>query len=93
MLPYSVANLGWVLASLVPYVAVMRAIVGHNFGVMLALAVPFVSINALAGQNGFLTAALIGGTLYLIPIRPVLAASASDYWRTSRSSGCCFRLR
>jgi hypothetical protein len=40
---------------------------------MLALAVPFVFINILAGQNGFLTAALIGGTLYLIPIRPVLA--------------------
>ena len=30
-------------------------------------------MNALVGQNGFLTAALIGGTLYLIPIRPVLA--------------------
>jgi hypothetical protein len=73
LLPYSVAHLGWVLASFVPYVAVMRAIVAHNFGVMLALAVPFVLINALAGQNGFLTAALIGGTLYLIPIRPVLA--------------------
>jgi hypothetical protein len=29
--------------------------------------------NALVGQNGFLTAALIGGTLYLIPVRPVLA--------------------
>src|SRR5439155_11240239 len=73
LLPYSVAHLGWALASILPYVAVMRAIVAHNFGVMLALAVPFVSINALAGQNGFLTAALIGGTLYLIPIRPVLA--------------------
>ena len=29
--------------------------------------------NGLVGQNGFLTAALIGGTLYLIPVRPVLA--------------------
>jgi hypothetical protein len=25
------------------------------------------------GQNGFLTAALIGGTLYLLPVRPVLS--------------------
>jgi arabinofuranan 3-O-arabinosyltransferase len=63
----------------VPYVAVVRAIVGHNFGVLLALAVPIVFMNALVGQNGFVTAALIGGTLYLIPIRPVLAASASGY--------------
>jgi len=30
LLPYSVAHLGWVLASIVPYVAVMRAIVGHR---------------------------------------------------------------
>jgi hypothetical protein len=29
--------------------------------------------NALVGQNGFLTAALIGGTLYLMPTRPVLS--------------------
>ena len=29
--------------------------------------------NTLVGQNGFLTAALIGGTLYLIPVRPILA--------------------
>jgi len=35
--------------------------------------VPMAFINTLVGQNGFLTAALIGGTLYLIPIRPVLA--------------------
>jgi len=73
LLPYSVAFIGWVLASLVPYVAVMRAIVGHRFGVLLALAIPIAFMNALVGQTGFLTAALIGGTLYLIPIRPLLA--------------------
>jgi hypothetical protein len=73
MLPYSVALLGWVAVSLVPYLAVMRAIVGRNFGLILALAFPMVFINALVGQNGFLTAALIGGALYLIPVRPVLA--------------------
>jgi arabinofuranan 3-O-arabinosyltransferase len=73
LLLYSVAYFGWVVASIVPYVVVMRAIVGHNFGVPLALAVPMVCLNALVGQTGFLTAALIGGTLYLIPIRPVLA--------------------
>jgi len=30
-------------------------------------------MNTYAGQNGFLTAALIGATIYLIPVRPVLA--------------------
>jgi arabinofuranan 3-O-arabinosyltransferase len=73
LLPYSVGYLGWVLVSMVPYLAVMRAIVGRNFGILLALAAPMAFLNALVGQNGFLTAALIGGALYLIPVRPVLA--------------------
>ena len=72
-LPYQVAFIGWVVVSFLPFLAAMRAIVGRNFGYLLALAIPMAFINALVGQNGFLTAALIGGTLYLIPIRPVLA--------------------
>ena len=71
--PYAVAFIGWVLVSLLPYVAAVRAIVGRGFGVMLALAFPVVFNNTLVGQNGFLTAALIGGTLYLLPVRPLLA--------------------
>jgi len=72
-LPYQVAFIGWVVVSFLPFLVAMRAIVGRNFGYLLALAIPMAFINALVGQNGFLTAALIGGTLYLIPIRPVLA--------------------
>jgi len=71
--PYGVAYLGWAAVSLVPYLAVMRAIVGRTFGVLLALAFPVVFTNALVGQNGFLTASLIGGTLLLMPARPVLS--------------------
>jgi len=71
--PYTVAFIGWAAASLVPYVAVMRGIVGRPFGLLLALAFPVVLTNTLVGQNGFLTASLIGGTLYLMPARPVLA--------------------
>jgi arabinofuranan 3-O-arabinosyltransferase len=71
--PYPVAFVGWVSVSLVPYLAVMRAIVGWSFGLLLALAIPMVFNNILVGQNGFLTAALIGGTLYLMPSRPVLS--------------------
>src|SRR5690242_860297 len=71
--PYAIAFIGWLLVSLVPYLAVMRAIVGRNLGWILALAIPCTFNNALCGQNGFLTAALIGGTLYLLPTRPVLS--------------------
>src|SRR5580693_5429948 len=71
--PYATAFIGWAVASLVPYLAVMRAIVGRPFGLLLAAAFPVVLTNTLVGQNGFLTASLIGGTLYLMPARPVLA--------------------
>jgi hypothetical protein len=71
--PYGIALAGWALASLVPYLVMMRAIVGRPFGLLLAGAFPVVLANTLVGQNGFLTAALIGGTLYLLPTRPILA--------------------
>ena len=73
MLPYSAAFIGWMVASFIPFSAVMRGIVGRPFGWMLAAAFPMVFNNTLVGQNGFLTAALIGGTLYLMPVRPILA--------------------
>ncbi|MGV7211760.1 glycosyltransferase family 87 protein [Bradyrhizobium sp. UFLA05-112] len=71
--PYAVAFAGWAFASMLPYVALMRAIVGRSFGVMLAIAFPATFDNLAIGQNGFLTASLIGGTLYLLPRHQVLA--------------------
>jgi arabinofuranan 3-O-arabinosyltransferase len=71
--PYAAAFIGWLAVSFVPYLAAMRAIVGHSFGLLLAAAFPAVLTNTIAGQNGFLTASLIGGTLYLLPTRPILA--------------------
>jgi hypothetical protein len=71
--PYPMAFLGWMAISLLPYLAAMWAIVGRPFGLMLAVALPMLFVNMMIGQNGFLTAALVGGTLYLLPTRPVLA--------------------
>jgi glycosyl transferase family 87 len=71
--PYAVAFIGWAAASFVPYLFMMRTIVGRPFGLMLAAAFPVVLTNTLVGQNGFLTASLIGGMLYLLPTRPVLS--------------------
>jgi glycosyl transferase family 87 len=71
--PYTIAFIGWISVSILPYLAVMRAIVGRGFGIVLAIAFPVVFNNAVVGQNGFLTASLIGGTLYLLPTRPVLS--------------------
>jgi hypothetical protein len=72
LFPYAVAFVGWAAISFVPYLAVMRAIVGRRS----AGAGGGVSRGAhqcAVGQNGFLTASLIGATLYLLPMRPVLS--------------------
>src|SRR4051794_29037430 len=71
--PYAAAFIGWLSVSLVPYLIAMRAIVGHPFGWLLGAAFPVVLTNTLVGQNGFLTASLIGGMLVLLPTRPVLS--------------------
>lgn len=71
--PYAAAFIGWAAFSAIPYLAVMRAIIGRNAGLVLAIGFPAAFINVLVGQNGFLTASLIGGMLYLMPTRPVLA--------------------
>ena len=62
--PYGAAFAGWALASLVPYLAMMRALTGKAFGLLLGLAFPVVLTNTLVGQNGFLTASLIGASLF-----------------------------
>ena len=71
--PYVGAFMAWPLLTFIPYAVVMRALVGRPFGWLLAGAFPALLVNASIGQNGFLTAALIGGTLYLLPTRPLLA--------------------
>jgi len=70
---YAHGLVGWAAASFVPYLAMMRAVVGQRFGLTVAAAFPVVLANTMSGQNGFLTAALLGGTLVLMPARPILS--------------------
>jgi hypothetical protein len=78
-LPYAFAFLAWVAATLPLYLASMRAVVGDKLGWLIGGAFPCLLPNVVPGQNGLFTAALIGGTLALLPKRPVLA-------------GCCLGL-
>src|SRR3984957_18028009 len=72
-LPYLAAALAWLVATLAGYVAAICGILGRRTGVFVALGFPAALWNVTAGQNGFLTAALIGGTLGLMERRPALA--------------------
>jgi Glycosyltransferase family 87 len=72
-LPYLAALLAWLAATLAAFAATLRAILGDRAGIVLALGFPAALWNVTAGQNGFLTATLIGGTLGLLERRPALA--------------------
>jgi hypothetical protein len=73
MLPYLVAALVWLAATLAVYAATLGGILRSRAGIFLALGFPAALWNLTAGQNGFLTAALIGGTLGLLERHPALA--------------------
>jgi hypothetical protein len=72
-LPYLAASLVWLIATLIAYAANLAGILGSRAGIALALGFPAALWNVTAGQNGFLTATLIGGTLGLLERHPALA--------------------
>ncbi|HTZ01074.1 MAG TPA: glycosyltransferase family 87 protein [Xanthobacteraceae bacterium] len=71
-LPFLAAAAVSLIASFALYVAALWNILGRT-GIFVALGFPAALWNVTAGQNGFLTAALIGGTLGLLERRPALA--------------------
>jgi Glycosyltransferase family 87 len=84
LLPYGLALAVWQTATLGLYLVMMWGIVtfpslraagrGDDWmWLLLALAFPAVFINIGHGQNGFLTAALLGGALVLLDRRPLVA--------------------
>ncbi len=74
-LPYAWGLALWVATSLAAYLAVMRAILPRPETLLVAAAFPAVFVNIGHGQNGFLTAALLGGARQIIDRRPWLAGA------------------
>lgn len=72
-LPYGVAFAGWVAASAFPYALVVRRLAGSPMGWLIAAGCPLALHNVMIGQNGFLTASLIGAAMLALPRRPWLA--------------------
>jgi alpha-1,2-mannosyltransferase len=73
LLPYFAALAVWQLATLVLYLWNVLAIMRDPRAFLPALAFPAVFINLTHGQNGFLTAALLGGGMLLVDRTPILA--------------------
>jgi glycosyl transferase family 87 len=71
--PYAYGLVLWLVASFAAYLAMLRAILPRPETLLIAAAFPAVFINAGHGQNGFLTAALLGAALHWLDRRPWLA--------------------
>ncbi|MBO6639037.1 MAG: DUF2029 domain-containing protein [Roseitalea sp.] len=73
-LPHYAALAAWIAVSFGACLWVLTRIAGNSVQtVVLALAFPAAFLTIAHGQNAFLSAALFGGGLYLLPKRPVLA--------------------
>jgi hypothetical protein len=79
LVPYALAHGMWPILTSFAYLATIRSIIGHRTAILLAAAFPAAMTNIVAEQNGFVSAALMGGALILMERRPVL-------------SGCLFGL-
>lgn len=73
LFPYLAALALWQVSTLALYLVSIRAILPRAETWLPALAFPAVLINIAHGHNGFLTAALIGGGLWLLDRKPVAA--------------------
>jgi alpha-1,2-mannosyltransferase len=82
LMPYWLALTVWQTATLALYLLAIGTIAApalraagrrDHLWLLLALAFPAVLINIGHGQNGFLTAALLGGALVVLDRRPILA--------------------
>jgi arabinofuranan 3-O-arabinosyltransferase len=73
-LPYALSFLVWTGATFVAYLATVRTIIGDRTAYLLAAAFPPVLADFFVGQNGFLSAALFGGTLIFIERRQTVVA-------------------
>jgi arabinofuranan 3-O-arabinosyltransferase len=91
-LPYVPAGIAWLAATGAAYAATIRGILGARAGWLFALGFPGAIWNVTAGQNGFLTTALIGGALALLERHPLLAGSCLGLLTYKPQFGVLFPL-
>jgi arabinofuranan 3-O-arabinosyltransferase len=69
--PYAVAAALWLVFTLAAYLAAIGRILRGGTAILAALAAPTLLFDFLIGQNGLLTAGLIGGALAVLDEHPV----------------------
>lgn len=73
LLPYLLALIAWQLGTFIPFAVMMQRLVPGRDTLLLTLAAPVTLFCFTQGQNGFLTAALMGSGLMLLETRPAIA--------------------
>jgi hypothetical protein len=72
LIPYAPALFIWLGATWYAFYRALR-LTGYAGALLLSLATPALLVNAIGGQNGAITAALLGGGLMLVDRRPIVA--------------------
>ena len=73
LLPYVAALAIWLLIPLAAFWLVLRKLFASAAAASLLLLFPAIALSLVSGQNGVLTAVLIGGALLALDSRPLLA--------------------
>lgn len=73
LLPYLLSLIVWIVVTFFAYYLVVRWIAPHYVATWLLFAFPGTFQNIIHGQNGFLSTALLGGSVLLIDRRPGVA--------------------
>jgi alpha-1,2-mannosyltransferase len=72
-LPYLPALVVWLAAGFAPLFVCLRRLLPQRWAIVPIIAYPAFLVNALSGQNGFLSGASLGGGMLLLQRRPFLA--------------------
>ncbi|WP_311972375.1 glycosyltransferase family 87 protein [Bradyrhizobium campsiandrae] len=72
IVPYVPALFVWLASTWYGFYRALKFAAGEN-ALLLSLAAPAMFVNAIGGQNGALTAAIMGGGLLLVDRRPTMA--------------------
>ena len=75
-LPFLPAFLTWIAATLACYAAAMACAARSRIAALVGCAAPAVFINAISGENGCLTAALLAAFLLLLEEHPLISGIA-----------------
>ena len=76
LVPIGVAYFLFTASTLTFYIVVLRSIAGSYFVLLLIILFPAIAVTMACGQNGFLTAGLIGLVCLFFEERPILAGVA-----------------